>query len=153
MNQSHIERNDAERARLEGIVDRLRDEDLGLYVRDGWTVAGLLAHIAFWDRLRMAGWERQPGNPYREKWFSLDAEQDMINAAAQPALLAIPPREAALQAVAAAEAIDSTISNLDPGLAAEYMAGATEHERRMLDRSIHRRKHLDEIEEAIGGGF
>jgi hypothetical protein len=150
MSESYIERNDAERARLGETVRRLRDEDLRRHVRDGWTVAGLLAHIAFWDRLRMAGWERQQGNPDREKWFSLDAEQDMINAAAQPALLAIPPREAALQAVAAAEAIDSMISSLDPGLVTGYVAGATEHERRMLDRSIHRRKHLDEIEEAIG---
>lgn len=148
---SHIEKNAAERERLRLLVETLSDEDLAQEVRDGWTVGAMLAHLALLDRLRLVGWERhlQTGQTKPERWFSLEVEQDMINNASQPLLLAIPPRDAAMEAIAAAEAVDLAIENLPPGLVQAYLATGDEHERRMLDRSIHRRKHLDEIEQFI----
>ena len=48
MDRGYIERNEASRARLRALLDRLSDEDLGRKVGD-WTVAMSLAHLAFWD--------------------------------------------------------------------------------------------------------
>jgi len=36
--------------RLKSIVHRLTDTDLALSTDYGWTIAALLAHLAFWDQ-------------------------------------------------------------------------------------------------------
>jgi hypothetical protein len=153
MDRPHIDRNDSSRAELRELIERLSDDDLRREVRDGWTVSALLAHLAFWDRLRLAGWELQESSAAPQRYFSHDAEQDMINAAALPALRAIPPREAARHALDAAEAIDRKISALPSDLVEAHLATGDEHERRMLDRSIHRRKHLDDITGVLSSKF
>ena len=47
---SFTETNDASRARLEAFVRGLTDEELRRPTPYGGTVAGLLAHLAFWER-------------------------------------------------------------------------------------------------------
>ena len=147
MDRGHVERNDAARDRLRSLVARLSEEDLARPVSDGWTVAALLAHVAFWDRFVLARWEhalRRGGSP-----TSLDDDLlDLINAAALAQWLALPGRDAALQAVDAAEAIDRAIERLPPG-AVETARARGFHW--LLDRSGHRREHLDQIERALAG--
>ncbi len=41
--------NAQERRRLGELVGRLTDEEMCLEAGAGWTVAALLAHMAFWD--------------------------------------------------------------------------------------------------------
>jgi DinB superfamily len=138
-------RDAPERERLRKLLERLTDADLAKPMPDGWTVAGYLGHMAFWDRRAaylVQRWQRgaQPA----------DSEQigdsDVINEAAKPVWLAVPPRAAANEALAAAEAADSALDNASPTLleqieAAEVIA---------MDRAEHRAEHLDEIEAALG---
>ena len=56
--RTYIARNDAERARLRALVARLSDADLARPMPGGWTVAAVLAHLAFWDQRIMVLLER-----------------------------------------------------------------------------------------------
>ena len=145
MDPSHIVQNDAERERLRTLAGQLTDEDLARPLPGGWTVAALLAHLAFWDRFVLARWRRHlhDGPPI----VSLpDQAQDFVNEAGMEQWLALPRREAARQAVAAAEEVDRAIAQLPPeAVEAAHAKGS----RRLLDRSAHRREHLDEIERAL----
>src|SRR2546423_15174117 len=48
--RSYIAENDRERRRLEALVGKLDDAALSRPMPDGWTVASVLAHLAFWDQ-------------------------------------------------------------------------------------------------------
>ena len=47
--RSHDVETDAERERLRRLIARMSDADLKRPMPAGWTVAGVLAHIGFWD--------------------------------------------------------------------------------------------------------
>ena len=49
VDRSHVAENDAERERLRSLVTALSDKELSRPMPAGWTVAGVLAHIGFWD--------------------------------------------------------------------------------------------------------
>jgi hypothetical protein len=149
MDQSHNQANATSLARLRDLIERLSDDDLRREMRDGWTVSALLAHLAFLDRLRLEGWLKQEQNAEKLQFFAAGSEVDVINEASQPAMLAIPPREAVRQALEAAEAVDRKVASLDPRLVEMYLSTGTDYDRRMLYRSIHRNMHLDEIERIV----
>jgi len=48
--RTYVIQNDAERIRLRSLVARLSDADLARPMPAGWTVAAILAHLAFWDQ-------------------------------------------------------------------------------------------------------
>jgi hypothetical protein len=74
-------------------------------------------------------------------------EADAINAAVAVLSEAVPPREAGQLAVEAADAIDRVLERLPADkVAAAEAAGLT----RLLNRSLHRVDHLDQIERALG---
>ena len=50
VDRSYVAENDAQRERLRALVRRLSDQDLAGAMDAGWTVAGVLAHVAFWDQ-------------------------------------------------------------------------------------------------------
>ncbi len=50
MSNPYTQENAAEREHLTALVNRLTDEELSRPVEASWTVAGFLAHMAFWDR-------------------------------------------------------------------------------------------------------
>lgn len=131
----------AERQRLEALVQQLTDAELGTTLSDGWTIAGVLAHLAFWDR-RAANlverWQRQGIG-------RSDADVDAINDAGKFQWLALPPRVAAEQAVAAARAIDAAL-DAAPDLVEQIVAIGYPIN---PSRGVHRREHLDEIERAL----
>jgi hypothetical protein len=141
---SYLQANAKGRERLRALVSALTDEELALEVGDGWTVAAILAHLAFWDyrvlvligRWKKAGVGRSP------------IDIDGVNDAMKPLCLAIPVREAANLAVRAAEAVDAELVNLPQDLAAEINVLVQEGKFR-TDRSIHRGEHLDQIEKAV----
>jgi len=70
-------------------------------------------------------------------------EEDIINDALIPLFLAIPPREAASLSILTAEALDRELEELSPELIAAIEAPGDRH---ALNRSIHRKMHLDEID-------
>ena len=146
MDRSHVAGNDAERERLRSLVERLSDDELARPVADGWTVAALLAHVAFWDRFVLARWEHRLRHGGR--LVSLDdGLQDLINAAALDDWRAVPVREAGRLVLAAAEAVDRAIAALPPEAVEEAYARGFP---RLLDRTAHRREHLDQIEQTLG---
>ena len=62
VDRSYVAENDAARERLRALVGRLSDGDLGRPMDAGWTVAGVLAHVAFWDQrivVLLDEWERK----------------------------------------------------------------------------------------------
>jgi hypothetical protein len=141
--RSHVEANRAELDSMRAFVERATDEDLRTPMPDGWTVASVLAHIAFWDQ-RVLVLEDQADRgvtppPYR------DEDVDWINDTSKRFVLALEPRVAAQLAVRIAEECDRRVASLS----AERRADA---ETRLfnLKRWEDRREHLDEIEQVLG---
>src|SRR5919199_6983267 len=97
--------DEPQRRRLEALVARLSDEQLAQPMPDGWTVAGLLAHLAFWDNRAAVLVERWR----RSGVGRSEADVDAVNDAAKPQWLALQPRRAAEGAVEAARAADSAL--------------------------------------------
>lgn len=146
VDRSYVAENDKERERLRVLVRRLGDQDLARPVGAGWTVAGVLAHVAFWDQrivVLLDEWERRGASwtPPPE-----DArEVDWINDAAKPLCLALPPRGAAELALSVAETADRRVAAASDAIVeANARAGALN-----LWRAEHRREHLDEIERML----
>lgn len=145
VDRSYIARNNAERARLRALVARCSDAELGRAMPAGWTVAGVLGHLAFWDQRIIAlldRWETAGVAPRIE----VEADVDWINDAGKPLLLALPPRQAAELALAIAEAVDRRVETLSDDLVARNAAAGSPLN---LDRAVHRREHLDEIERVL----
>ena len=143
VDRTYIAQNDAERGRLRALVGRLSDADLARAMPAGWTVAGVLAHLAFWDQrilVLLEQWERSPSTPPR---IENEADTDWINDASKPLLLALAPREAAELAVAIAETVDGKVAALPDDLVARNAAAGSPLN---LLRAEHRAEHLREIE-------
>jgi len=131
----------SERQRLEALVQRLTDAELASPLSDGWTVAAVLAHLAFYDRraaILVARWQKQGIG-------RSDSDVDAINDTAKTDWLALPPRKAAQLAVEAARAIDAALDAapelVDQIVAIGYPINPA--------RAVHRRDHLDEIERSV----
>jgi hypothetical protein len=138
----YVEENARQRERLRSLIGRLSDQDLNRPVFGEWTVAGLLAHVAFWD---------SRGLLLLKKWKKSGVESsprdvDVLNDAMLPLLLAIPPRKAAEFVLKTAEAIDKEIEELSPDLISEI---ESKPEHFSLDRARHRQNHIADIESAL----
>ena len=142
MDRSYTGENTRERQRLQTLVAGLSDEDLKHRLPNGWTVAITLAHLAFWDRQRLAvlqHWERDGVQP-------APADADTINEAVRLLAAVLPPRAAARLAIEAAEAIDQALEQMPAELEGAIEAGG---QNRIFRRSQHRGAHLDRIEAAL----
>lgn len=143
MTKDHNGRNRAARERLEGVIARVGGRDV--VVDDDWTAAGLLAHLAFWDRVAVARLERhlREGEP---PVFATDAVTDLTNAAGMRMWKDTLPLIAGAQARDAAAEIDHLIETLPR----DKLDGLKALGRSFLiDRSNHRKEHLDQIERAL----
>jgi hypothetical protein len=148
--RSYVTDNQGQLDRLRALVDRLSDGQLSRPLAAGWTVAGVLAHLAFWDYrivtlLDAWGADGRGSPPPAHD----EAAVDWINDAGKPLCLGLPPRIAARLSVEAAVAADARVAALsDAALAANADAGSPIS----VHRAEHRREHLDEIERALAGG-
>jgi hypothetical protein len=140
MERQYVIKNARERERLRKLVNEMTDKELTLIIyKEGWTIAVALAHLAFWDerrRLLIRKWKQKGVTPS-------PFEEDIINNALLPFLLAIPPRKAANLAIITAEALDHELEELSPDMITAIKSLGDRH---ALNRSIHRKMHLDEIE-------
>ena len=142
MQRPFVAENAKERERLRSLVERLTDKELSLPLGNGWTIAVAFAHLSFWDQrilFLMRKWKKSGVEP-----SSVDI--DVTNDSLLSLWLAIPPRKAANLAISSAEAIDRELEETTSDFITE-IEGLGEKFR--LYRSIHRKLHLDQIEEFL----
>jgi hypothetical protein len=147
--RSYVAENEAQLTRLRTLVETLSDRELAEPMEAGWTVAGVLAHLAFWDYRIVTLVDRWgpdgKGTPPDAPGSYDEEAVDWINDSAKPLILALPPRVAVRVAVDAAAAADSRVADLsDDLLAANERNGGYIN----VLRAEHRREHLDDIEQA-----
>jgi hypothetical protein len=150
VNDNIIERNRASRDRLRTAGTRLSEEELLRPIDPPWTAAALLAHVAFWDRFVHARWQHALQTGSRVPVSIDDAAMELLNEAALPEWLAIPPHAAVTACLDAADALDQVIESLDEETVTRALAEGLE---RLVDRSLHRGEHLATIERAFGSGI
>jgi hypothetical protein len=147
MDRSYVAENDAERARLKAVVARLTDADMSRAMSEQWTVGVGLMHLAFWDGLSLSKfeeWERTGTLQIPP----MGAEVvDGINNAMLPWWRTVAPAQVRHAVVAAAEAVDRKAETLPEAIIEAIQAARP----RSLQRAIHRRQHLDQIERALAG--
>jgi DinB superfamily len=142
MDRPFVTENAQERKRLVSLVARLTDEELRRPLDNGWTVAAALAHLAFWDQRSLFLMRKWKKSGVETSPLDIDLTNDSLLAL----WLALPPRAAAELAVSSAEAIDRELQEA----ASELIAGVESlGEKFRLYRSIHRKLHLDQIEEVL----
>jgi hypothetical protein len=138
--------NITSRRRLEKLVGQLSAADLALANSDGWTVAALLAHLAFWDQRIVA---------LTHRWLASGTidespvDPDAMNDALKPLCLALEPQAAVALCLASAEAADEALERLGPELIAQIRTSPV-HFR--FNRALHRDDHLGEIERLLKRG-
>ena len=139
----YSDQNAQSHRRLETLVHRLSDEDLSRSTDYGWTVAALLAHLAFWDQRVLV---------ILRRWLEQGFDPSLIDSAAVNDSLrvichALEPLTAIELCLSCAQAVDAELETLTPELVKqmEGHAAATETQFRM-NRSLHRDGHLNDIE-------
>lgn len=136
------ESNRSQGQRLRDLVARLDASMLATRLPNGWTIAGALGHLAFWDRQRLC----------MMKTFAAGKEctgvyaGDVFNDALQPLLELIPHESMANAALQAAEEVDALLLELPDELIESVLARPDAPN---LDRGSHRQHHLDIIEKAL----
>ena len=143
MSSIYAAENTVAREDLAALIARLSDAQLSQPMPAGWTVAAILAHMAFWDQrgtILLRHWKEHGIGPS-------ETDVHIINEAMRRLFLAIPPRAAAELALACAEEVDREIAQLDAAFMAELESpGVTV----VLNRSRHRHNHMAEIMQALG---
>jgi len=142
MDEPFVAENARELERLRSLVERLSDDELSHPLGNDWTVAVALAHLAFWDQRSLVLMRKWKSNGVEPSPIDVDVTNDSL----QPTWLALHPRVAANLAVSAAEAIDSELAKSSPGLVSEIESMGDKFR---LYRSVHRKLHLDQIEETL----
>lgn len=139
----YAQQNSESRQRLQTLIRGLSDEDLACTTDYGWTVAALLAHLAFWDH-RMSNilkrWQTEGLDPS-------EIDSGVVNDSLKVICHALEPHAAADLALSAAEKIDSELE----ALTEEYTRQLEEHAAAAntqfrMNRSLHRNAHIDDIE-------
>jgi hypothetical protein len=146
MGNAYSQPNADGRERLARVVARLKPSD---FLRPaggpGWTVAGLLGHLAFYDnraRVLLAKWKKDGVTPSAN-------DVDVMNEAMRPMFNLIAAEAVARLVTETAAAIDKEIDSLPADLLARVEKDGTAVK---LNRSLHRAHHLAQIETALGWG-
>jgi hypothetical protein len=142
IDRSYIAENKTQLTRLQALIEGRSDAELARPLSAGWTVAGVLGHLAFWDQralVLLEQWEKTGVVPPANN----EENVDWINDAAKPMLLAVAPRRAAELALSIAQAVDAKVAGLSDDLVARNAAAGTPVS---LVRATHRHEHLDEID-------
>ena len=139
--------NAASYQRLKSLVHRLTDTDLALSTDYGWTVAALLAHLAFWDQRVLVILRRWKDEGFDPSPIDSGAVNDSLRVICH----ALEPRAAIDLCLVSAEAVDAELETLSSEFVQqiEEHAQATETQFRM-NRSLHRDGHLNDIEALLG---
>ena len=100
-----------------------------------------LTHLAFWDQRVIHVIELgEKSRPILAPFFD-----NQINDILAPFLSAIPPKKAARMAIQIAKTLDQKLENCSPDFIDELLA----LNNRLVQRSLHRNDHLDDIERRL----
>jgi DinB superfamily len=143
------ERNAASRARIRAIAGHLSDEELSRPIDGAWTAGAVFAHVAFWDRFVLGRWRLSRESDGGVPPGLGDTIHDLVNDAALPQWVLVPPREAVQECLSASEELDTFIGSLDEDSISEVVVAGPI---RLVDRSLHRDEHLDAVEARLSGG-
>jgi hypothetical protein len=143
MNRQFVIENAGELERLRHLVNGLTGEELTLILnKEGWTVAAALAHLAFWDQRRLVQVRK-----WKQKGVSVSTmDGDTINDALVPFFLAIPPRKVAKLCMKIAAELDRELESSADEFISQVEKSGDIH---ALNRAVHRKMHLDEIESLL----
>ena len=143
MDRSFVERNRASTERIREMAYRLSDEEMQTRVGEDWTVAIVLAHLAFWDRRVMYVLDMTE----RDGRLFIPEIDIFVNDLSLPLWAAIPPPEARRIAIETAEALDRRLETFPPALLEEIY----NYTPRWVVRALHRGEHLDQADAALRG--
>jgi hypothetical protein len=141
--ERYVSQNILERERLVRLSSTLSHAELNSSVSNNWTVATKLIHLAFWDRYYLAlldDWEQHGFKDTR-------AQVNAINQAVLDLSQHIPMTEVSHLVNNAAFAIDQKLERLDSDLATIIQEHGHD---RILKRYLHRKEHLEQIEQSLG---
>lgn len=140
MESDYLEHNRISTERIRAAA-ALSNTELIRPVGEHWTVAIVLAHLAFWDRRVMYVLDMTE----RDGRLFIPEIDIFVNDLSLPLWAAIPPREAVRIAIETAEALDRRIENYPLHLLEQIYA----YNKRWVDRSLHRNEHLDQADAAL----
>src|SRR6185503_6029200 len=117
-------------------------------VADGWTVAAVVAHLAFWDRMVLSRWDDARKRGLATPPDLPDSLEDILNASLLPEWRTMSPFMALAMSAEAAQVVDDAVRRLgDDAIVAVLAQGRP----RLVDRSLHRAEHAAMIEAVIKG--
>lgn len=135
------ELNRASTERIRAFAASLTDEQLQTRVGEHWTVAVVLAHLAWWDRRVLYVLDKTLQNGA----LFIPEIDVFVNDISLPLWLAVPPREAARIALETAETLDQRLAEYSPALLEEIHT----YNKRWVIRALHRSEHLNEADAAL----
>ncbi len=141
LDRSFVGLNRASTIRIRDLAARLSDAEMQHPVGEHWTVAIVLAHLAFWDRRVMYVLDMTE----RDGKLFIPEIDIFVNDLSLPLWAAIPPRAAAEIAIETAETLDKRLEDFAPALLEEIYA----YNKRWVVRALHRGEHLNEAEAAL----
>jgi hypothetical protein len=141
--RAHDRRNAESRERLTRLVERLDAPALRRQMGQHWTIAAGLLHLSFWDRFTLERWADAEREGLATPRVVDEFAEDLINDTLTPILLAGSVEHAGALVLEAAQAVDDYIGGL-PEATLEQVG--SEGRPRLIDRSIHRHEHVEEIE-------
>ena len=140
MDPEVVRKNAESRDRLLALVEHLDEQTLQRQVDEEWTVAALLAHVAFWDQICAVRWDAY------DNGGSLadvpDTLIEFINAANLPTWRALSGRAAVDVLRQAMDETDARIARLPDVAVQAANSGGFSY---MLDRTGHREEHAAQI--------
>jgi hypothetical protein len=141
LDRSFVDLNRASTERIRALAAGLTDAEMQHPVGEHWTVAVVLAHLAFWDRRVMYVLDKTE----QDGTLFIPEIDIFVNDLSLPLWAAIPPREAARIAIETAEALDGRLERFSPDLLEQIYA----YNKRWVIRALHRGEHLDEADAAL----
>lgn len=143
----YAQQNLDSRRRLETLVRGLSDQDLARTTDYGWTIAALLAHLAFWDQrvlMILRRWQTEGFDPS-------PIDSTAVNDSLRVICHALEPRAAIELCLSSAETVDAALETLTPALVKQMEEHAADTETQFrMNRSLHREGHLNDIEALLG---
>src|SRR4051794_13477790 len=110
MANSYTERNKQSLAELRDFVGMLTDDQLQQDLGDGWTVAAVLGHLAFWDRRAFQNATRVSAN---DSFRNPGENVDVLNDALLYQWKRIPPRDAISEFIEAGTQANEKMDSAD----------------------------------------